>query len=392
MSIRTAYKFVQLPSPVLLCPDEFSTKHENLSLPPHAAYNMSPRSVSASSMLSSGSVIVQSLRVRNENVSPSRTTSLSTVEFNERSTMTSTPEKPSLRVSHKSSWGTDIPLPAQHGDPVSCITTDTLEEVDLNADCEVPAVASQPMSHEIYERSRLPRLSFAMEEENLIVESHPKRKLSIHRTDKSHPFRRWMSTIHRKSLYRRRTLRNRGERWTLDDFIEKSPNDTVLLQSPTVQRHRKSSSWASSGFVTAVKSAGTSIATMSLAPPYRKTQKFNPIRSSHRSNRLSHSLSRPSIDNSAISVHVIDGASQERAQKRRRILEELVDSEESYVADLKVLVNASILVVYYKVYYADDIVSRSTLLCLPLLQRRLMTNLLTYTRILPNYLSCTRTF
>ena len=38
---------------------------------------------------------------------------------------------------------------------------------------------------------------------------------------------------------------------------------------------------------------------------------------------------------------MIDDAAWERARQRRRTLEEILESEESYVADLKVLVNVS---------------------------------------------------
>ena len=287
---------------------------------------------------------MQPLRVRNENVVPSRTTSLSTLDFHENSPASSGPRKSSGRVSHKSSWGTDILLPPVPGESSNVgIVAGILENVNLHVENSNSIALKNNDSRLTADQIAVPRLSFANEEENLIVDLRPKRQVSIKsiREIKSHPFRRWMSTLHRKRLYRQQTLRSREQRWPLDDFDESLPNDTVLLQSPANRRHKKSSSWASSGFVTAVKSASMSLATLSVAAQSRKANRSNALRSSNRSSRLSRSFNRPSMEGSSVSVTVIDEAAQLRAHKRRKILEELVESEEGYVADLKVLVNVS---------------------------------------------------
>ena len=186
-----------------------------------------------------------------------------------------------------------------------------------------------------------PRLSFTSDKENVGANSLRKKADARKGTTlhKSHPFRRWVDTIHRKKIHRHQTLRLREDRWSLDDFDEAPVRNTVLLQSPVNRRHRKSTSWASSGFVTAVKSASMSLATLSVAPHSRKARGSTLIRSSNRSSRVSRSFNRPSLDGASVSGPIIDEASRERAIKRRWTLEELVDSEESYVADLKVLVN-----------------------------------------------------
>ena len=284
---------------------------------------------------------MQPLRIRNENVVPSRRISLSTIDFTEEPTTIYSPGKLSGRVSHKSSWGNDIPLPPQHGGlSIPNGSTDALEDTDLHANDDTSHLLDDKTSDQKPDGSTTPKLSFANDIENIITEVLPQRHPSARAsTYKSHPFRRWMSTIHRKSLHRPRTLLEREERWSPDDFDEDPAKGTVLLQSPTHRRHKKSSSWASSGFLTAVKSASMSLATLSVAPNSRKARGSTIMRSSNRSSRLSHSFGRPSVDEVSISLPLIDEASRERAIKRRRTLEELVSTEESYVSDLKVLVN-----------------------------------------------------
>lgn len=304
------------------------------------------RAVSSNSMFSSASVIVQPLRVRNENVIPSRTISLSTVDFHETLAGVATSRKLSGRVSHKSSWGTDIPIPPPPGDSsIPDIITDSLEDISLGATNNGANAMHTLATDFLTDEPSGQRLFPTSDKENAVGSPQLERQGSIksNAQNKSHPFRRWVDTIHRKKTQRQKTLRPREERWSLDDFEDRPAKDTVLLQSPVHRRHRKSTSWASSGFVTAMKSASISLATLSVAPHSRRARGSTLIRSSNRSSRLSRSFNRPSLDESSVSGPTIDEAARERATKRRRTLEELVDSEESYVADLKVLVNVSCL-------------------------------------------------
>ena len=342
MASITSYSLLQPHTPFSRWNDVPISDQENATPRTLLANHSYHRTISASSLGSSGSVIIQPLRVRNENVVPSRTTSLSTLDFHENSPSPTGPQKPNGRVSHKSSWGTDIPLPPVPGESSNNgIAAETLEDVNLDAENSKPIDLKKDDFRVI--SNHVPRLSFANDKENLVVDLRPKRQVSIKSIGeiKSHLFRRWMSTLQRKSLHRQQTLRSHDQRWSLDDFDEPLPNDTVLLQSPTRRRHKKSSSWASSGFVTAVKSASMSLATLSVAPQSRKAHRSNLLRSSNRSSRLSRSFNRPSMEGSSFSITVIDEAAQLRAHKRGKILEELVESEEGYVADLKVLVNVS---------------------------------------------------
>ena len=64
-------------------------------------------------------------------------------------------------------------------------------------------------------------------------------------------------------------------------------------------------------------------------------------RFSKRSSRLSNGTEKSSMDGSRPDVQGIERSAWDRAVQRRKILEELIASEESHIADLKVLLHVS---------------------------------------------------
>jgi len=144
------------------------------------------------------------------------------------------------------------------------------------------------------------------------------------------PFRRWVSTLRRRKKHQSTpSVTPRSERWMLDDFDDNSPLETRPL-------HAKSGSLSSSiQFVSGVKSATVTLASASIAPLSRRASKWR--RAHNRSSIMSGSDPRPSIDTQR---SVLDEASKLRSRKRREKLEELIRTEESYVADLRALSNA----------------------------------------------------
>ncbi|KAF2766170.1 Dbl homology domain-containing protein [Teratosphaeria nubilosa] len=126
------------------------------------------------------------------------------------------------------------------------------------------------------------------------------------------------------------TVTPRTQRWAPDDFDVKAQSSP-----PKVVRshHRKTGSHASSiAFVTAVKSATATIASASIATISRRNSKW---RREQRSSILSDP--RPSIDTQR---SIIDAAARQRSRRRRDKVQELILTEEGYVADLKALFNA----------------------------------------------------
>lgn len=150
------------------------------------------------------------------------------------------------------------------------------------------------------------------------------------------PFKKWLGT-----LRRRRELPGLTE---LTNRIPIDGEDHDSYPSPYGQEAASSRPRASTvesstrGFVTAVKSATVTLAESSIAP---KSWLGNLSKQLHRG-RHSRSNTVDSTGSRSSMNHGIDEFAMSRARQRRLILEELIETEESYVADLKVLQNAGI--------------------------------------------------
>lgn len=157
------------------------------------------------------------------------------------------------------------------------------------------------------------------------------------RLEQKKPFRKWMSTIRRRAALRHMVM------GVFDDPLQSSRLPAIVPRSRR-GGHRYSSSGSSYGFVASVKSATVSMATASILARSRRTT----LRSSQahsrtdRSSRASTSGNRASEDSSCLERSlVIDKAVVERSLQRRRILEELINTEESYIGDVRFLMNVS---------------------------------------------------
>ncbi|KAK1073455.1 hypothetical protein LTR74_001864 [Friedmanniomyces endolithicus] len=145
-------------------------------------------------------------------------------------------------------------------------------------------------------------------------------------------FRRWVSTLRRKKLQGAVPVTPRSQRWTLDDFDARHISSSERRPS---QHHKSNSIASSAAFVTAVKSASSTIATASIATMSRRNSRWR--RGQQHSSILSGSEPRPSVDTQR---SVMDAAAIQRSRRRREKLEELVRTEEGYLADLKALSSA----------------------------------------------------
>ncbi|KAK5134677.1 hypothetical protein LTR08_006192 [Meristemomyces frigidus] len=145
-------------------------------------------------------------------------------------------------------------------------------------------------------------------------------------------FHRWISTLRRKKARKPAQVKPRTQRWTLDDF-ESKPTSSHK-QRPL--RHSRNASYGSSiGFVTAVRSATATLASASIATVSRRDSRWR--RTQQHSSVVSGSDARPSVDTQR---SVVDEAAKQRSRKRREKVEELIRTEEGYIADLKALFNA----------------------------------------------------
>lgn len=155
-------------------------------------------------------------------------------------------------------------------------------------------------------------------------------------------FRRWVSTLRRKRLQKPAPVTPRKQRWALDDFEIKQPSSPK--QRP-LRHQRNASNTSSMGFVTAVKSATATLASASIATVSRRNSKLR--RARQHSSLFSGCDPRPSVDTQR---SIVDEAARQRSRKRREKVEELIRTEEGYVADLKALSNVpSFPVMFWKV-------------------------------------------
>jgi hypothetical protein len=144
-------------------------------------------------------------------------------------------------------------------------------------------------------------------------------------------FGRWLSRLRRRHEPKDpQLLVVRESRWVLDDFDPRA----VEPQHPVTRRHKKSHSIGSTSlaFVAAVTSATITLASTSVATLSRRKVKW--CRGQQHCLSDGESGSRGSVDSSR---PVMDGPTRTRYRRRRAKVEELIRTEESYVADIKAL-------------------------------------------------------
>ncbi|KAI9771123.1 MAG: hypothetical protein M1840_002474 [Geoglossum simile] len=232
----------------------------------------------------------------------------------------------SIHVSRKSSWGTDIPPPPKPGGRQS-LEQDAGELEDIDLDTGLGLCQRKTRVDDQVELRNGPVLSPA--------------KPSPHQ-----PFHRWIETLRRKTIRRRRSVSGPGRG---------KATDTADASIDRSHIHTKSSSLSSMGFVSAVKTASISLASFTGPATSRKTRQSVQQRSGTRSSRFSDNEARLSVDSSGLPAAVIDEGTRDRAVKRRRVLEELLSTEESYIADLKILIN-----VYFTLLASVPALSQNT--------------------------------
>ncbi|KAI2629829.1 Dbl homology domain-containing protein [Hypoxylon sp. NC1633] len=153
------------------------------------------------------------------------------------------------------------------------------------------------------------------------------------------PFHKWIKNLHRRA-HRSKIRPNRLE--AFPEYSEYSFEDDALSRDG----HRKSSSGSSYGFVAAVRSASVSVASTSvITRPRRHTGRSSLQGRTDISSRGSTSGQRFSEDSACFERTVSnDPEVTERLLQRRRILEEIINTEESYIGDVKFLMNVYVTI------------------------------------------------
>lgn len=152
--------------------------------------------------------------------------------------------------------------------------------------------------------------------------------------DASKPFHRWIKTLQRRA----QRPRHRRSRGCSAHAREAFPG--FLQDSFSPPGHRKSSSDSSFGYVAAVRSASVSVSGSAMTRSRRNTMRSSCHARTDRGSRASTSGPRLSEDSMCYErPSALDPAVKERLLQRRRVIEELISTEESYIGDIKFLMN-----------------------------------------------------
>ncbi|KAL2072601.1 hypothetical protein VTL71DRAFT_11944 [Oculimacula yallundae] len=249
----------------------------------------------------------------------------------------------STHISRKTSWGTPIPPPSSQKATVGSVSQEDLfDEINLQSKTEESGGSEKGEGWNTLDNIAALGLSFSVDD------SQPPEPVKLQRfsleepdtlgdgslpVDGERPFNKWMKSLQRRATDRRKTV-------SCD--ITGTALEHELFETPSTRRrsgHKKSSSGSSFGFVTAVKSASISLASFSVAPHSKRTGVSSRHQRTDRSSKASN-VGRLSEDSSYhASGAVVDQAVTNRLLQRRRIIEELITTEESYLADVKFLIN-----------------------------------------------------
>ena len=319
-----------------------SGSHVSPASDENTTYHGPARAVSAKSCLSTGSVIRrpvrEPLRARDVNAISS-SVSLSTFNFADGSKTVSQLRKLPSQLPCTSGRATDIhPSQGPRGNIISR-EADGINYVDLTAgNDELQRHSSNTTYDGVLNDASSPKLSGDVKYQPM--EPYKQTDTQYERTgtqhdDKLHPFRRWVSTLRRRNVNLRQPLTPTTERYAIGDFETSSYAPPA---PPRSDKHRKSSS---SGFVTAMKSTTASLIALSAAPPIWTTRPSFVLRRNSVSSGMSTRFNRGSVEGCPPQIDTLDEASKQRALQRRETIDEIISSEENYIADLKVLVNVS---------------------------------------------------
>lgn len=303
-----------------------------------------PRSHRATrSTRSRGSVASNRLRVRNENVPSHRDSSRSSLPTTPTPICSQSQRRTPGPIPRGSSWANEVSLPSRvQGAPSPLSDAGPLEDIDLNSLHQTGHLDVNQNHGLSFDIKGEEFLSTPRHFSGTSQEAGPTRKFHVttdHPFSNGKPFRKWVGSLRQHRHVRKRTLTAREERWTLDDLDDDGNSaKTRMPQRVKGTGHQKSSSWSPFGFVAAVRSATANLKPSHSGPRSRATQRSYVLRNS-RSSRLSNPQYDLPASEGQRSASANDQAACDRAVRRRKILEELVSSEESYVADLKVLLH-----------------------------------------------------
>ena len=313
----------------------------------HRMYN---RQLTPTSVRSLGSVSSSPLRIRSENLPPARIFNRDAFHSADDASLFLSPGRSSKHSSHKSSWGNEITPPRCRSTTTFIHEAGPLDDIDLNSlhvingqnydsdkENQEPVVEEPRLSFEIFDKEILSINQPA----DTSDQAHSRVSVTASRSPRtSRSFKRWISNLRPHPLRPKKTLTSSKKRWPLEDSPREQDTKSIANSKEMRSGHKKTKSASSAGFVDAVKAiAMAKPTTTTTTPVSRKSRRSNLFSRSNRSSKLSDNQAPISIDHPQGSVDSLEEAAAERSVQRRRTMEELVDSEASYVADMKVLIH-----------------------------------------------------
>ncbi|KKA27397.1 hypothetical protein TD95_000481 [Thielaviopsis punctulata] len=174
------------------------------------------------------------------------------------------------------------------------------------------------------------------------TQNHPRS-----RSQDDAPFHKWIKTLQRRAQKRPRPI---GENANVPSQLMDMA-DRATLSHQRMRRFSSADSSTSSAFVSGVKSASISVA--STRRSFSRSRHFGRSHTgsrTDRSSRASHVGNRLSVSDddgyfpSSPTTAPLDPAALNRAMQRRRLLNELIKTEEGYISDVRFLMNAYITI------------------------------------------------
>jgi len=283
------------------------------------------------------------LPTNNEN-NPPRLAAHSLLNLINRLNRDSPPRRASGHIPQKASWGSSNSTSTAPGSIQQAFYRD--EAVEQQRESCIPTPLPIPVlntSDDIPDEDQLDEWLQTLDEEDDASYIHNEENQVSHqppaKASEALPFKRWLSTLRRRNHEKRNAAAKHSFGQSALDESKGNQMQSSSPQHTNVQfGHQKSLSNSSSlGFVTAIKSASMTLASTSIAPRSRRGQRSGHLRSDHGSSGFSEV--RMSFDSRKSFEPIMDEKAWSRSVQRRKIIEELMESEESYIADMKALVN-----------------------------------------------------
>ena len=297
------------------------------------------RKVSGASVESTSSRQTGILRVVNQNVASNRNTSY--VSLDRPKSKENTPRSISLfevRTQASSRESVKSRLTASKADSSLLVHEGTFQDIELHS-------SEEKAEKEKSSRNLDPHHTVSSSQEQHVrtgQSTSPKARSRCTNSGSEaetnhHRFKKLMDNLRPRHARSRGQLTARKDRWSLDDFEQDTPSSFFNTKPKILGFHRKAYSWSSGGASTPGKSANDLHDQRHTMQHSEKGHKLRFLMRSSRNSKTSDANNHASSDDGSHANHLVDESAQIRAIQRRQILEELHDSEEGYIKDLKVL-------------------------------------------------------